>query len=140
MVASSHQNHYVLLKVHLPYCEFLVVQHYKIETSTLTSESAALLSAPSDDAWLLHLGDWPTPSGEPASSPPLSSHSEFENSQVSDHTQTMESKILIKNKNKQKKKYGKTTTYMQNTIVLQLWMSREEKKETKKNKTNNSQK
>jgi len=45
--------------------------------STLTSGSAALLSAPSDGAGLLRSDYWPTPSGEPASSPPPSSRSKI---------------------------------------------------------------
>lgn len=42
---------------------------------TLTSGSAALPSALSDAAWLLHSNDWPAPSGGLVSSPLLSSHS-----------------------------------------------------------------
>lgn len=49
-----------------------------ISWSTLTSESAALLSAPSIDALLLHSNDWPTPSDAPVSSPLLSFHSKLD--------------------------------------------------------------
>lgn len=45
---------------------------------SLTSGSAALLSAPSADAWPPRSSCWPAPSGAPASSPPPSSRSKWD--------------------------------------------------------------
>lgn len=52
---------------------------------SLTSGSAAPPSAPSADAWPPRSGYWPAPSDGPASSPPPSSHSEWDKrAQLSD--------------------------------------------------------
>lgn len=67
-----------LFNTFMPFLHLIASVHYGWWEYRLTSGSAALLSAPSDGASLLHSSDWPTPSGEPASSPPPSSRSKFD--------------------------------------------------------------
>lgn len=95
---------------------------------TLTSESAALLSAPSDDAWLLHSNDWPAPSGGLASSPPPSFHSELNNKHNWVITQKQRSPGFCFCFVFSKPRMKTTTTYMQNTDMCDTALHGQKKK------------